>query len=391
MRILFVDDEPMLLDAMQRLFRAKHPEWEVACAPGGDAALALETAAFDVVVSDMRMPGLDGAQLLQRVRRRQPHAVRVILSGFADEEASFRAAGVAHRCVVKPCSVAALEDVIKQAEALHHVLRDPALRSLLGSVDSLPPAPATYLRLTHLLGEPGAGLSQIAGVVAEDGAIAAKLLQLVHSAFFGISHPVTDMTAAIQILGIRTVRALVLGYEVIQCLAGDVDPAGFSLTSPQQHALQVAALARRMARAGLEESAFLAGLLHDAGKLVLATRCAPTFAADQRLAAAEGLPLHVIEQQRRGYTHAQVGAYLFGLWGLPGGVVKAVANHHAPTARGPAGEPDVAGIIHLADALVHERTDGSGFRSRIDLGYVEAAGLVDRLAVWRAQAVGLAA
>jgi DNA-binding NarL/FixJ family response regulator len=118
MRILFVDDEPMLLDAMRRLLRAKRPVWEIACAGGGEQALAqLETGLFDVVVSDMRMPGIDGADLLRLVKERQPQAVRVILSGFADEEASFRAARVAHQCVAKPCSIASLEEVIQQAEA----------------------------------------------------------------------------------------------------------------------------------------------------------------------------------------------------------------------------------------------------------------------------------
>ncbi len=125
MRILFVDDEPMLLDAMRRLLRAKRPAWEVACAASGERALALlDAGSFDVVVSDMRMPGLDGASLLRLVRERQPQALRIVLSGFADEEASFRAAGVAHQCVAKPCSIASLEEVFQQAEALHLVLCD---------------------------------------------------------------------------------------------------------------------------------------------------------------------------------------------------------------------------------------------------------------------------
>jgi HD-like signal output (HDOD) protein/CheY-like chemotaxis protein len=387
MRILFVDDEPMLLDAMRRLLRAKRPAWEVACASSGQRALALlDAGSFDVVVSDMRMPGLDGASLLKLVRERQPQAVRIVLSGFADEEASFRAAGVAHQCVAKPCSIASLEEVIQQAEALHLVLRDPGLRAVLGSVDSLPAAPTIYRKLTELLDHPEMPIHATARVVSQDRAIASKLLQLVNSAFFGVPHGVSDLGGAVRLLGLRTVHGLVVGYEVIRTFAGDSDPAGLSVAHYQRHALSVANLARRLAPGDGAESAFVAGLLHDTGKLVLATRLPSVLAADRARAKAEGVPTYVIERRRHGYTHAEIGAYLLALWGLPGGVVEAVAHHHTPSGTAPGGELDLPGLIHVADALVHEAGNPEA-ASRLDPAYVDAAGLAGRLASWRPQAL----
>lgn len=108
-KILFVDDEPMVLQGLQRVLRPLRNEWETAFANSGQEALEkLSQEPFDVIVTDMRMPGMDGGQLLTRVKERYPHMVRIILSGQADKTMVMKSVKPAHQYLAKPCDDATL-------------------------------------------------------------------------------------------------------------------------------------------------------------------------------------------------------------------------------------------------------------------------------------------
>jgi YesN/AraC family two-component response regulator len=112
-RVLFVDDDQYILDGLQNLLRKQRSRWDMCFALGGAAALELFAAApFDVIVSDMRMPGMDGAELLAHVRERYPAARRIVLSGYAEPAAVQRALEVAHQFLSKPCRAPDLIDAI---------------------------------------------------------------------------------------------------------------------------------------------------------------------------------------------------------------------------------------------------------------------------------------
>lgn len=332
-QILFVDDEPMLLEALRRMLRGRRDVWEVRVALGGTAALeAMSSSPADVILTDMRMPGMDGAALLQEVAARWPASIRVVLSGQTDNAAALRAIPVAHQFLMKPIDVTELCEVIDRTLALRDFLDQPALRDLAGRVDRLPAVPGIYLALGRALSSSASSIADIAAIIERDPALTAKLLQLVNSAFFGQRREVGSVGQACALLGTGLIRNLALAHDVFSADTWrGSDPSW--LEAEGAHAVAVAGIARAMQRdSRLAEVAVAAGLLHDIGKMIISTP-----------AAAE--------------THAEIGAYLLGLWGLPHVVVEAVAHHHAPHRVGPR-VGAVLAAVHLADGLVHEAHDG---------------------------------
>ena len=362
---------------------------------GGQAALEqLEQGPFDVIVSDMRMPGIDGATLLARAQESHPGAVRIVLSGYSEVQAALRAVPVAHQFLSKPCSADELRGVIERACGLRALLCDESIRSAVGGLRSLPSAPTAYAALTDLLRDPVASAEDVARIVERDMAMCAKVLQLVNSAFFGLGRRITSVAEAVVYLGMVAVRDVVLSVEAFRAFRDDAgDPN--SAAALQRHSLAVAGIASEIIRErgpAQAQDAFMAGMLHDIGKLVLATQRPLEFAEIVAAARAEGLPTHVVAERRHGATHAEVGAYLLGLWGLPYTVVEAVAHHHAPSRAGSHGL-DVVVAVHVADALAHEHVgqlapgEGSSEASPgLAVDFLEELGVADRLPAWRALA-----
>lgn len=372
MRILFVDDDPQVLDGLRDLLRRRRHGWAMSFALGSDAALReLAAAAFDVVVSDVRMPGLDGASLLELVRDRQPQAARIVLSGQMEADAAVRTAGVAHRFLAKPCDyddlLAAIESRDRRA-----LLGDAEVRALVTAASVLPSAPAVFAELAALVGDDDASPGAVAALVERDIGMTAKVLQLVNSSFFALGRSIGDVQEAVTYLGMETVKALVLSAEVFRAL--DPGTAGpLRLEELEGHASRVARSATRLAggRCEAAESAAAAAFLHDVGKLVLAV-AAPDRLERALAAAREGArPLHAVERELFGWTHADVGASLLGLWNLPDPLVDAVAFHHAPAEQGGDGL-SLAGVVHIADALACEL---DGRPALLDGAYVTRLGL----------------
>jgi putative nucleotidyltransferase with HDIG domain len=394
-RILFVDDEANILAALGRMLRDQRGHWQMSFAEGAAAALEqLRASPFDVVVSDMRMPGTDGAALLAQVREESPATARIILSGHSEPEASLRAAAVAHRFLNKPCDAAALKEAITATCALQAMLHDRTLQAAVAELQQLPSVPQLYAELTRAVEHPDVSLQAVAEIIDRDMAMSAKVLQLTNSAFFALPKRVTNVMAAVTTLGTATLRSLVLSIEVFEAYEQVPGLAGFSLDVLQHHALMTAAVARRIAPdQRTADDASMAGLLHDIGILVLATRLPDRLT--EMLRRAGDSPIADVERAL-GIHHAQLGAYLLGLWGLPAVVVEAVACHHT---RSSAASPqlDLAAIVHLANVLAHEHRTGSDGGEQVDSldpSYVTALGVADRLPAWRAiaaEAAGAAA
>lgn len=391
-RVLFVDDEPNILDGLRRMLRAHRSTWDMAFVSSGAAALAaMEGAPFDVLVTDMRMPGMSGVQLLEEVHRRHPRTVRIILSGQAEAEACLRSVAVSHQFLAKPCDARTLEEVVERACRLEELLQDPHLRAVLGGITGLPVLPRVYRSLCAALAEPEPDVRRIGEIVAEDTAIASKVLQLVNSSYFGLRRSITDLRQATTYLGLGTIRDLVLTLEVFRQLEPEHGLAGFSLEREQRHALLSAAIARRVAPdRKLAETAALAAMLHDVGKLVLATHLPQSFRQVLAAGGGERKPFHRAEQELSRADHAHVGAYLLGLWGMPYPVVEAVAHHHRPAAVEGRAELDVIGIVHLADGLARELEGSDPAAIELDLEYLERVGARARLTEWRAQVAEVA-
>ncbi|MEA2131955.1 MAG: hypothetical protein QOJ85_4846 [Solirubrobacteraceae bacterium] len=386
--ILFVDDDPNVLDGLRDALRPRRREWRMTFVNGGEAAIdVLEREAVHIVVSDLRMPGIDGATLLTKVAWMQPEAVRIVLSGQADPATIGRVAAVAHRILVKPSPIEDITRVLERSCVLLDVTGEVRMIRAAAGACALPSALDAYLELVDLLGRADASTAEIVAVVKRDIAISAKVLQLANSGYFGCDRPVSSVGDAVSLLGHETIQAITLSCGAFQKLAPARPIPGFSLEHVERRALHVARVARMLSDdAPATEDAFAAGLLLDIGLLVLASQ-EPEYLGEVLLAAErEGRPLHEIELDRKGITHAEIGAHLFALWGLPHTIVEAVAHHHRPL-RSPIPAFDTVAVAHIADALVPDTeggaADAASTLARIDAAYVERIGLTDRIAAWQ--------
>jgi HD-like signal output (HDOD) protein len=390
-RILFVDDEPRVLEGLQDLLIRHRRKWEMVFAPGGaDALRLMEERAFDVIVTDMRMPEMDGASLLRAVKERHPETVRIVLSGHAEMEATMRTVPVAHQFLHKPCNPDMLERVVERACDLQSLIGAENLRRTVGKLQQLPSLPAVYTTLQRMLDEDNTSARQVARVIEQDIGISAKVLQLVNSAFFGLGRRINSIQEAVAYLGIGMLQKLVLATEVFRWTRLDARSASM-IESLRDHAVLTAAIAQKIVPGdrALAEIAWTAGLLHDAGKLVLAAELPDHLHQAMARAKETGAPLWRAEEELHGITHAEVGAYLLGLWGLPYPIVEAVANHHRPE-RVQRPELDALTAVHVANVLAHECQPDADSTAILNQEYVAALGLGDRLASWREQAQELA-
>lgn len=350
-RVLFVDDDRSLLAGLRLRMQPYREEWHMDFAESGERALELMAAEpYDAIVTDMRMPGMDGAQLLTLVKERYPRTVRIVLTGEADLEAALRGAALSHQRFTKPCDPGALRDVVERACNLERILSDGELAAAL---HDLPVLPWTYQALTVALGDPDVSLERLASIVEQDHAVTAKVLQLANSSFFGAREEITNVRQATVNLGSQAILDLVLSCGVFEVFGSGPGPAGLSLEGEQRHALLVGRIARRLVtEERAAEDAFLTGMLHDVGRLVLATRLPERFDLVHRAAPRSNLPRHALELRVLGVTHADVGAYLLGLWGMPYQVVDAVARHHS--LDGPRSASGLLTAVHVADDLARE-------------------------------------
>lgn len=377
-RILFVDDEPRVLEGLRDLFRRQRREWDMVFVPGGQEAVdALNSSPFDVIVCDMRMPVVDGNAVLAVAREKQPAAARIILSGFAGREAELAALSVAHQFVSKPADPVGLRSVIERACALPALLRDPALRNLVGRIARLPSPPALYLEITRATARADVTMAELAALVEQDPAMAAKVLQLANSALFGLQTPRSSVQQSLVYLGVQRLKALTLTAQVF--LEGHALTRGLDLDALQRHALDVAGLARLFVRdPARADIAFTAALLHEVGRVIIAMAEPAAAAEVASAAAATGRPIHELEFERFGTTHADAGAYLLALWGLPLEIVEAVRCYLRPEEV----PSEIVVVVHAADALVRERE--AGRPGCLHEAFLAASPFADDLVRWRA-------
>ncbi len=389
-QILFVDDEPHLLQGLQRMLRPMRQEWDMQFADSGPQALELmDQHLFDVIVSDMRMPGMDGAELLTQVRQRHPVAVRLILSGHSDLNMILRAVGPTHQFLAKPCEPDTIKTAVSRACTLRTLLPDPSLTQIVTGIETLPSIPARYDQVVEAAQTPESSLTTIGQVIASDLSMTAKTLQLAQSAFFGLQRQLSA-TQAINVLGFDTVQALVLTAQIFS-YADATTMDEFFLERLWDHSMAVGTCARRIMQHELSDpdsldETFMAGILHDVGSLILATHLPEVYTEVRMEADATETPIWQVEQALLGATHAEIGAYLMGLWGLPEPVVEAIAYHHQPaTARARDLSPLAA--VHVAESFVQNIAPVNSRRHayQIDSAYLQQLGLLDRLPVWQEQ------
>jgi len=331
----------MILDGLRRALHGMRAEWDMQFIDSPEPALrALDQGTYDAVISDMRMPQMDGTELLEQVKHRHPEVIRVVLSGQASAPAVLRSLAPAHQFLSKPCDPKELVMRLSQAFAMRDLLSNEALKTLVSGLRSIPSLPAIYNDLTAALSSGEASGAQIERIISKDVSMAAKILQLANSAFIGASGRVSNLTHAISLIGTENVRTLALSVHVFSQFDQNSEVAGY-LSALWNHSVETAALAKKIAgsencsKSVLEES-FTAALLHDVGKVVLLAEMPRQYRS--LLLERNSKPIVSLEAEQLGSTHPQLGAYLMSIWGLPVPLVRALAFHHCPRVDEP-GDP----------------------------------------------------
>lgn len=386
--ILFVDDEASLLELYPLAFEDDHNRWNIQVAPGGMQALSImEQGTVDVLVSDMRMPGMDGARLLQEVVRLHPRTSRLIMSGFADAQQIAECIGATHQFIAKPCNLAALRGTIERVCGLDSLLMDGTLKTLVSQLRNLPSLPSLYFRIMEAVSSPDSTLEEVGEIISSDPSMTAKILQLGNSAFFGIARQIANPTEAVQYLGIERVRALVLSIHVFSCFE-KAPLKNFSIDQALNHCMSTGLIAKLVARLqkvdrAVADEACVAGMLHDIGKVMLAASLPEQYEKAVALATERKISISDAEREIFGASHSQVGAYLLGLWGLPVPLVEAVALHHEPGVSGSRSFTPLT-AVHIADALVRriQNPNGASTPIQVDTAYLAALGLEGRMDTW---------
>lgn len=354
MRILLADGDGDLLLQTRRAFWQAHRTWEVLVAPTGAEALTLlGRDTVDVVIADLGLTDMDGADLLHRVRDLQPGAVRIALAAHAMAELEEQADGDLHRLFLKPVTPAFLLDALESLDIEDDETNVRAVRAFVGGLNRIPSLPSLYTDLVALLQREDAGMGEVARLVRKDLGIASQVLKLANSVHCASDRPVSELGRAVAMLGVDSLRALVMFRGLISGFDSP-RPQGLDLEKLWFHSFQVAAGARKLAllegETGLADLAFSVGLLHDVGLVVLATDPSGRYKAILEQALTSRTPLAVLEHQTYGVDHTQVGAHLLNLWGLPPAFCRPVREHHAPPAGASGQGFPLSMALHLADA-----------------------------------------
>lgn len=389
--LLFVDDEPKVLDGLRRMLRSTRDEWDCYFAASGKEALEkLDQGHFDVVVSDMRMPEMDGAQLLQEVESKYPRIIRIILSGQCDEDAALLTIQASHQFLAKPSDRDTIVQTVKRALALRDMLSSPKLQSLVAGLKFLPSLPQNYAEFEKVLNSPNASTGKIGEVILKDVALTVRILQVANSAYFGTGRQVSTPAQAVARIGTDIIGALILSEGVFTQLEESGQDREI-YDGLAEHSLSCAALAEKIARSEKLDteairSTFVAGLLHDVGVIVLNYNLPDEYAEAMAWMESEGVNQCEAEQHILGASHDAIGAYLAGLWGLPNAIIEAIAFHHHPTYCHEE-KMNALTAVHVAEGLFDYSKKGGADDSPdqyMDAPYLYKLGVLDRLPAWLA-------
>ncbi|MFK7854958.1 MAG: HDOD domain-containing protein [Granulosicoccus sp.] len=395
-RILFVDDEQDILDALQDSLRKQIRRWDMTFVCGGEAAIAeLLSNEFDVVVSDIRMPVVDGVGVLQYTKEQYPQTIRIALTGYSNRESTVQLTSLAQRYLTKPCNIDELEEAISRDSGLIEAFDNDAVKALAGSAGRLPGSDSKQQALMDLLNGSDGSIDDIASIVEEDIALTAKILQLANSSFFRRQTSVESAKQAVAYLGVDVIRSLVLANQLFEMTQALPPSQYFNATSIHHHSKLTGTIAKEITtKPELSTTAFTAGLLHDVGKIIIAIEKPDLLAA--LMNASAGAPYTWVDSSREreilGCTHAEIGGYFLDLWGIPTAVVEAVTFHDTPTSVF-SREFDAVGAVHAANYLAHwaVQTDESKvIENKLDREYLLNLDVLDLEPEWKEQALDIA-
>ena len=387
-RILFVDDEPMVLKGLQRTLRKMRKEWEMAFISSGKEALEiLRQQPMEVIVSDLKMPEMDGMQLLTEVKAKYPHIVRIILSGHLEHEMTLRSVQYAHQNLAKPCDAEILKQTLAKLFALRDILADESLKKIVSQIESLPSLPSIYSEIIEEMQSEDPSIKKISDIIGQDLSMTAKILQVVNSVFFGLSRKISNPQEAVVLLGLETIKALVLSVKIFAEFSKKKF-AWFNIDALFNHSMAVSSYAKAIIKneklgQDLINFSLMAGLLHDLGKLILATNFEEPYQQILEAGKASDKHLWELEYEAFGTSHAEIGAYLMGLWSLETPIIEAIAFHHGP-GKSMSENMGLLTAVHVGNAIEHNGHSTTNGNSELlcDTAYLDTLGVANRIPEW---------
>ncbi|WP_299770426.1 response regulator [uncultured Pseudoteredinibacter sp.] len=333
--ILFVDDEDNVLSGLRRALHSTRNEWSMSFSSSGAAALEeMSNNSYDVIVSDMRMPNMNGVELLTQVKKLYPETLRIVLSGYSETELILNCINIAHQYLAKPAKPETLKSVINKSLRMKDLLSCPVLNKAISKIDNLPCLPTIYSEINKELSKEDSSLDTISELISQDIAMTAKLLQICNSAYFGIGRTIESPCEAVNFLGIDTIKSLILTIKVFDQLPRS-ESEHFNLEKIWQQSQNTAILAKRIAsheklEPGAINQSFTAGLLHRIGEIVLQQEFSQDYLKAVSISETSDVEIYKSEHEVFGFDSSLVGAYLLDLWGLPGDISSCLALIHQP-------------------------------------------------------------
>jgi putative nucleotidyltransferase with HDIG domain len=402
--ILFVDNDLIEDQELKKMLKAVHPEWVIESAVGVEEALTIMSKSpFDVVVSEILINGVDGIEFLSTVNDLYPETVRIMHTKLPEHGMALRSTMIVHQLLMKPCSVEIMENSVEKTCRLRDLLKNETLKKVVTGIKNLPSLPSIYNLIVAEMQSPEGSLKKVGHLISQDVSMSAKILQLVNSAFFALPRKITDPQQAAVFVGIETLKSLVLSIHVFSSFSKEAELCGFSPVTMWSHSLRTARLAADIARAEkvdrkVVEEAMLAGMLHDIGRLII-LKIPKKYNEVVELIEATGCSAVEAEYTVLDTSHAELGAYLLGLWGLPDSVVEAIAFHHKPSKLIEGITPETSNVgdlkpqpteitaltaVHVANALIMHEDYSFNTTSfpYVDMSYLETLGLADKLPEW---------
>jgi len=383
--LLAIADPQALIDITQAL----GAEWEAtSVATETDAFEQLEQRSFDALLVDFNLGSPDGSELLNKALERRPETTRFLLSYEADLAlVAAKVLGTPH-ILAKPIEPGSLKNRIENAvnesnakpgeTASAEVRIDPAA------------VPAIYPAVLKALESPGVTNEEVGELIAQDPDLSSEVLRLTNSSYLGLPRNVTDPVEAVESLGLDAVKALVMALQFL-AEHSRLKPGYLSINEIWEHSVNVAQIARDLVLfetkdRALASQALTAGLLHDLGKIVLATNFDDLYGRVHSLARKQPVTLWDVEKEMFGANHGEIGACLVGMWNLPSAIIDATAMHHEPS-MGEEEKLTALAAVHIANVLEHQlrpSDDDMMVAPIINTTFLNELGLLQRLPVWRA-------
>jgi len=358
-KILFVDDDPATIDALKRLLA--NEGWNCHFASSASEVLQqIETEPMALLVSNVELPGMDGTELLAEISNKHPQTVRLLLTDVAKDEKTLKAlaAGHAQQIIPVPWIDQELKEVIRSAlrQSTQQKKHSLKFQALINSMPLLPALPESYSQVQNCIMDNDVDIEKMADIIGQDVGMSSALLHWANSALFGQRFRVDTIKKAIVVLGTDIVVNLILSEAVTRSMTSTpLQTESFNLKTFKSHSIATAIIARMLIKStfssnsDMQDRAFIAGLLHDMGKLVAASNLGRQYSAASRLANHQHCTLHDAEMRILGTSHAELGSFLAEWWALPHFIVSTIAAHHEP--RISPVDPEVINAVYLANLL----------------------------------------